>query len=107
MRRRNVVSFEEAHVKEAHEKAVLDRRDGLHAAISAHAEALPMTIPTSTIAHPHAVLFRRIPNSVGNKVPGGVVNQLLRDLWRQAPCRGRRRPVGAADFFFCSSSQFS
>ena len=60
MRRRNVVSFEEAHVKEAHEKAGLDRRDGLHAAISAHAEALPMTIPTSNISHPHAFLFRRI-----------------------------------------------
>ncbi len=38
--------------------------------------------------------------SVWNKVPGGVVNQLLRDLWRESPCSGRRRPCDAAEFFF-------
>jgi hypothetical protein len=47
--------------------------------------------------------------SVGNKVPGGVVNQLWRDLWRKAGCSGRRRPCAAAEIFFwlLSSDQFS
>ena len=78
MRRRNVVSFEEAHEKEAHEKAGRDWRDGLHAVISAHAEALPMAIPTSTMytPHPHAgLLLRRIMDCRKKKCEMRILEQ--------------------------------
>jgi hypothetical protein len=45
-------------------------------------------------------------NSVWNKLPGWVVNQVLRDLLRETPWRDHRRSGVADDFFFLVSISF-